>query len=114
MPTAPLSDWQAEFFAARVRTPASGPDGVYYREQVFGALEVLSDALPDVEAALGEQNFRFFVRELLKTRQPGDAMGVTLIEPFLRLLLLRPELADGEAMRTLIANTLADLAPRER
>jgi hypothetical protein len=60
---------------------------VYFREQVFGALAVLSEALPDVQAALGEQNFRFFVREFLSSRQPKDALGTTLIEPFLSFLL---------------------------
>jgi hypothetical protein len=60
---------------------------VYFREQVFGALGVLSEALPDVQASLGEQNFRFFVREFLSSRQPQDALGTTLIAPFLEFLL---------------------------
>ena len=77
-----LSDWQARFFEERVETPRSGPDGVYFREQVFGALDVLSSALPEVEEALGAQNFRFFVRELLATTQPTDSMGVSLIPLF--------------------------------
>ena len=98
MPRAPLSEWQAGFFETRVRTPASGPDGVYFREQVFGALEVLSDALPELEAALGEQNFRYFVRELLREAQPRDALGTSLIEPFLELLLERPELSDNPSV----------------
>ncbi len=56
-----LSAWQAQFFSERVCTRASGPHAVYFREQVFGALDVLSEALPDLQVALGEQNFRFFV-----------------------------------------------------
>jgi hypothetical protein len=82
-----LSIWQAQFFSERVCTRASGRDGVYFREQVFGALAVLSEALPDVQASLGEQNFRFFVREFLSSRQPQDALGTTLIAPFLEFLM---------------------------
>ena len=108
----PLSDWQASFFSERVRTPASGTDGVYFREQVFGALQVLSDALPDLEEALGEQNFRFFVRELLATTQPTDAMGTSLIAPFLEFLAEREELASSESVQTSITNARANLAPR--
>lgn len=106
----PLSDWQADFFSKRVRAPASGRDGVYFREQVFGALEVLSEALPDLEEALGEQNFRFFVKELLATTQPTDSMGTTLIEPFLEFLSKRHELAGSESAQTLITNARANLA----
>jgi len=84
---APLSTWQAQFFSDRVCARASGTDGVYFREQVFGALAVLSEALPDLQTTLGEQNFRFFVREFLSTQQPQDALGTTLIEPFLEFLL---------------------------
>ncbi|MBW2160871.1 MAG: hypothetical protein JRH14_13075 [Deltaproteobacteria bacterium] len=87
MSETPLSVWQARFFSERVCTRASGTDGVYFREQVFGALGVLSEALPDVQASLGEQNFRFFVREFLSSRQPQDALGTTLIAPFLEFLL---------------------------
>ena len=93
MSEAKLSAWQAHFFSGRVCEPTSGPEGVYFREQVFGALGVLSEALPDVQASLGEQNFRFFVREFLQTRQPQDALGTTLIEPFRSFLRDRPELA---------------------
>jgi hypothetical protein len=82
-----LSIWQAQFFLERVCAPSSGRDGVYFREQVFGALAVLSEALPDVQASLGEQNFRFFVREFLSSRQPQDALGTTLIAPFLEFLM---------------------------
>lgn len=87
MSETPLSIWQAQFFSERVCARASGRDGVYFREQVFGALAVLSEALPDVQASLGEQNFRFFVREFLNSRQPQDALGTTLIAPFLEFLL---------------------------
>ena len=73
-----LSVWQARFFSERVCTRASGRDGVYFREQVFGALAVLSEALPDVQASLGE---------FLSSRQPQDALGTTLIAPFLEFLL---------------------------
>ena len=97
-----LSDWQARFFEERVATPSSGPDGVYFREQVFGALEVLSGALPEVEEALGTQNFRFFVRELLATTQPTDSMGVSLITPFLDFLASRPELAEIDTVQAAI------------
>ena len=92
MPDPDLAAWQREFFSERVQRAASGTEGTYFREQVFGALDVLSDALPDVHLALGEQNFRFFVRELLTECQPMDALGTTLIEPFLRFLRNRPEL----------------------
>lgn len=88
-----LDEWQARFFEERVSTAASGPEGVYFREQVFGAVEVLAEALPDVQAALGEQNFRYFVRELLRTTQPRDALGTTLIDRFQAFLKTRPELA---------------------
>ena len=101
-----LSDWQSAFFAARVQTPASGREGVYFREQVFGALEVLRDALPDLEAVLGEQGFRFFVRELLAEVQPRDAMGTSLIEPFLELLLHRPELSQDDPVLDLVRAAL--------
>ena len=65
---------------------------MYFREQVFGALSVLSEALPEVEASLGETNFRYFVREFLSSAQPSDAMGTSLVEPFLSFLRARPEL----------------------
>jgi hypothetical protein len=102
-----LSDWQASFFEERVRKPASGADGVYFREQVFGALEVLSGALPDLEATLGEQNFRFFVRELLVTVQPSDAMGTSLILPFLEFLKKRPELAEIGPVQALVDEAMS-------
>lgn len=105
-----LSDWQARFFAERVRGAASGVEGVYYREQVFGALEVLSGALPDLEEALGEQNFRFFVRELLTQKQPSDAMGTSLIVPFLEFLRARPELAEAERVHELVELRLDAIA----
>lgn len=111
MPQA-LSDWQAAFFMERVQTPTSGDDGAYFREQVFGALEVLSGSLPELEAALGEQNFRYFVRELLAETQPRDAMGNSLVIPFLELLLERPELRDAEAVRGLASRRRADFASR--
>ena len=87
MSETPLSTWQVQFFSERVCARSSGREGVYFREQVFGALGVLSEALPDVRAAVGEQNFRFFVREFLSSRQPQDALGTTLIAPFLEFLL---------------------------
>ena len=95
MSETPLSTWQEAFFSERVRTRTSGREGVYFREQVFGALDVLSEALPEVQASLGEQNFRFFVREFLGTEQPRDALGTTLVEPFLSFLRARPELTGG-------------------
>lgn len=88
-----LCAWQARFFSERVSARSSGRDGVYFREQVFGALQVLSDALPEVQEALGEPNFRFFVREFLSDTQPQDAMGTTLVEPFLQFLRDRHELS---------------------
>ena len=97
-----LCDWQARFFAERVQTPASGVEGVYYREQVFGALEVLGRALPDLEEALGEENFRFFVRELMMETQPSEAMGTSLIVPFLHFLRARSELAEAEPLHALL------------
>jgi hypothetical protein len=102
----PLSSWQLTFFDERARTPASGTDGVYYREQVFGALEVLSDALPEIEEALGANGFRFFVRELLAAAQPTDSLGTSLIEPFLEFLSRRPELSSSGAELALIAAEL--------
>jgi hypothetical protein len=89
-----LSEWQARFFSERVSARSAGPEGVYFREQVFGALDVLSEALPEVLASLGEQNFRFFVREFLGTMQPGDALGTSLVQPFLDFLRTRPQLAE--------------------
>ena len=112
MSQAPLCDWQARFFTDRVRRAASGPDGVYYREQVFGALDVLSAALPKLEEALGEPNFRYFVRELLGETQPTDAMGTSLVMSFLDLLLERPELRDAETVRARVRRARADFAPR--
>jgi hypothetical protein len=106
MSETPLSSWQAQFFSERVRAQSSGSDGVYFREQVFGALDVLSDALPDLQSALGEQNFRFFVRELLQNAQPRDALGTSLVEPFLSFLLNRPELKDHSSELTLVRTTL--------
>ena len=108
----PLCDWQAAFFAERVRTPASGREGVYFREQVFGALEVLAEALPELEQALGEQTFRFFVREQLATTQPTDAMGASLVAPFVDFLSKREELSGSEPVQALIASARANLAPR--
>ena len=106
VPDTPLSTWQTQFFSERVCARSSGRDGVYFREQVFGALAVLSEALPDLHEALGEQNFRFFVREFLSNRQPQDALGTTLIEPFLAFLLaedakLAPPLGLGRMIRAL-------------
>lgn len=94
MSEAPLSRWQARFFTEKVCARSSGRDGVYFREQVFGGLQVLSDALPELYEALGEPNFRFFVREFLTDEQPQDALGTTLVEPFLEFLRDRPELAE--------------------
>jgi hypothetical protein len=88
----PLADWQSAFFAERVARAASGDDGVYFREQVFGAVEVLSQSLPELEELLGARNFRYFVRELLTAHQPKDALGTTLIGPFLEFLATRDEL----------------------
>lgn len=102
-----LSDWQAEFFEQYVETPRSGADGVYFREQVFGAIDVLSSALPDIADALGEHNFRFFVRELLSTTAPRDALGTSLERPFLEFLASRPELAQLEGLQQTIARRLA-------
>jgi len=110
--TAPLTEWQAEFFANHVRARRSGADGVYFREQVFGALDVLDSALPELEAALGEHNFRFFVRELLAVTQPTDAMGTSLIVRFLDFLSERAELRDARDVHTLIAKAHADFSPR--
>ena len=101
-----LSEWQAEFFERRIETPSSGPDGVYFREQVFGAIDVLSHALPDVEDALGERNFRFFVRELLATTAPRDALGTSLTAPFLEFLASRPELRELESLQQTIERRL--------
>ena len=104
-----LQAWQAQFFSERVRVPSSGADGVYFREQVFGALDVLSEALPELQAALGEPNFRFFVRELLTQAQPRDAFGTTLVEPFLRFLLTRPELSDHPQQLQLVRHSIERL-----
>jgi hypothetical protein len=87
-----LSEWQARFFEERVAKPQSGDDGVYFREQVFGAVDVLTGALPELEATLGTANFRFFVREFLSVAQPGDALGHSLVAPFLEFLSGRDEL----------------------
>lgn len=92
MSQTPLSNRQERFFSERVYDRSSGPDGVYFREQVFGALSVLSEALPEVEASLGEANLRYFVREFLSNAQPRDALGTSLVEPFLSFLRGRPEL----------------------
>lgn len=92
MSPTPLSEWQARFFSERVSARSSGPEGVYFREQVFGALSVLSEALPEVQSSLGESNFRYFVRELLSSTQVKDALGTSLVEPFLSFLEDRPEL----------------------
>lgn len=107
-----LSLWQKAFFERRVCTRSSGNDGVYFREQVFGALDVLSDALPDLVVALGEQNFRFFVREFLEGDQPRDAMGFTMIAPFLEFLRHRPELSSHPVVVQLIRQTLESLKAR--
>lgn len=109
MSEARLSAWQAEFFSTRVCTPLSGAEGVYFREQVFGALDVLSEALPEVSLALGEQNFRFFVREFLSVTQPQDAMGMTLIEPFLDFLLGRRELLDDPSQLAPVRAAIAQM-----
>jgi len=104
-----LHAWQARFFSDRVRTPSSGADGVYFREQVFGALDVLSEALPELRDALGEPNFRFFVRELLTEAQPHDAFGTTLVEPFLWFLLTRPELSAHPQQLQLVRDSIEHL-----
>jgi hypothetical protein len=105
-----LSEWQAEFFAERVATPNSGEAGVYFREQVFGAVDVLSGALPDLEATLGAQNFRFFVREMLTVHQPSDALGHSLVLPFLDFLESRDELAELDRVRRAIEDARARYA----
>jgi hypothetical protein len=79
---------------------------VYFREQVFGALQVLSDALPELHEALGEPNFRFFVREFLNDAQPQDALGTTLVEPFLEFLRVRPELAEVPEQLDCVRNAI--------
>ena len=97
-----LADWQRRFFSERVQKPASGAEGVYFREQVYGALDVLSEALPDLLNALGERNFRFFVREFLSHCQPRDALGTTLVEPFLWFVSDRPELSADPGLADLV------------
>lgn len=109
MPETELASWQAQFFVERVCSPAKGKEGVYFREQVFGALDVLSEALPDLQSALGEQNFRFFVRELLAELQPREAFGTSLIEPFLGFLLARPELSSDRDLLSTIRELLEKL-----
>lgn len=94
MSETPLSRWQARFFTEKVSARSSGREGVYFREQVFGGLQVLSDALPELHEVLGEPNFRFFVREFLADVQPQDALGTTLVQPFLEFLRDRRELAE--------------------
>jgi len=101
-----LSRWQARFFNDRVSARSSGRDGVYFREQVFGGLQVLSDALPDLYVALGEPNFRFFVREFLAEQQPRDALGTSLIGPFLEFLRDRRELAEIPEQLDCIRNAI--------
>lgn len=101
-----LAEWQAKFFEERIETPASGADGVYFREQIFGAVDVLSNALPDIEEALGERNFRFFVRELLATTAPHDALGTSLTAPFLEFLASRSELQDVAALQETVERHL--------
>ena len=46
----------------------------------------------ELEATIGTANFRFFVREFLSVVQPGDALGHSLIAPFLEFLSGRDEL----------------------
>ena len=97
-----LSEWQARFLRERVVEPRSGDEGVYFREQVFGAVDVLSSSLPELESTLGIQNFRFFVKEFLEVRQPSDALGTSLIDPFLEYLSLREEVVPNENVRAAI------------
>ena len=105
-----LSEWQARFFAERVVQPQSGDDGVYFREQVFGAVDVLSGVLPDLEALLGAHNFRYFVREMLSEQQPRDALGTSLIVPFLEFLARRRELRELEHIQQAIAKAASEHA----
>lgn len=109
MSETPLSRWQTRFFTERVSARSSGRDGVYFREQVFGGLQVLCDALPELHEALGEPNFRFFVREFLSDAQPRDALGTTLIEPFLEFLRNRPELAEIPEQLDCVRNAIQEL-----
>lgn len=102
-----LSEWQARFFAERVARPESGDAGVYFREQVFGAVDVLNGALPELEATLGTQNFRFFVKEMLASHPPRDALGYSLIAPFLDFLEAREELRAVDHVQRLIADERA-------
>ena len=98
-----LAEWQAKFFAEYVVQPRSGDQGVYFREQVFGAVDVLSGALPDLEALLGTPNFRYFVREMLVQHQPCDALGTSLVGPFLDFLAGRGELQELPHVQEAIA-----------
>jgi hypothetical protein len=121
-------EWVDPLLASRPTLPAlevifeqwvcaqtSGREGVYFREQVFGALGVLSEALPEVQTALGEQNFRFFVREFLSSRQPQDALGTTLIEPFIEFLLAEDaKLARPVGLRRIIPAMPAVASPKPR
>ena len=58
------------------------------------------------ERWLGEQNFRFFVRELLAVTQPCDALGTSLIAPFLEFLWRGAELDGSHNELALIRDTL--------
>ena len=106
MPERDLAEWQRRFFLERVHKPASEAAGIYFREQVYGALDVLSEALPDLLSALGDRNFRFFVREFLGHHQPRDALGTTLVEPLLWFRSERPEVStapdDADLVRVAI------------
>jgi hypothetical protein len=66
---------------------------VYRRNAVFAAADAFELLFPSVRAALGLQNLRFFVRELLAAEPPATPSWLDAARPFPDFLRGRPELA---------------------
>ena len=87
---ASLADWQRAFMS-EVRQPKSPDFDVYYRDQVFAAVDVLEAHFPVTSEVLG-RNFRYFVREMVGTQLSRDVHGLSWVAAFAVFLGGRPEL----------------------
>ena len=65
---------------------------IYRNSLIFGIRTHLQKVFPDLEALLGEENFRFFAREYARQRPPARADIRMLGDDFGAFLATRPEL----------------------
>lgn len=89
-----LHEWQRSVMK-EVHCPTRAPFRSFHDDQVYGALALLEDNLPETAAILGP-NFRWFVRELVTEADPccRDVHGYSWIPAFVRFLENRPELSE--------------------